>query len=92
MRWYIFQDSWAGREKVWDKHDGKFKPVEIQAESREEALDIYLKSRDCEEDRELYHAGDADYCDRRDEALKETGCDSWEEYEAQMHPTRPVEL
>lgn len=92
MRYYIFQDDFGGGSQVWDKYDGKFKPVEIEADSTKEALTIYLKTRDLEEDRDLYHACNADKYDERERALKETGCDSWDEYEAQMHPSRPVEL
>ncbi|MBO7733881.1 MAG: hypothetical protein J6S67_15060 [Methanobrevibacter sp.] len=92
MEYYIFQENQAGSDKVEEKINGKWSDVVIVAESKEEALNIYLKSRDLEEDRELYHAFSKDKYDENRRKLKEAGYSSWEDYYKDMYPDRPIEL
>ena len=92
MEYYIYQENQIGSDKVHEKINGKWQAVVIVAASKDEALDIYLKTRDLEEDRDLYHAVDKAKRDENDRKLKEAGYDSWDEYDRDMHPERPIEI
>ena len=91
-KFYIFQENQFDSDMVYEKINGKYQPVVIEAPDKDEALNIYLKSRDLEEDRDLYFASNKKKYDEEKAFLKEAGYDSWEDYHNAMYPERPIEI
>ena len=65
----------------------------ITAGTKEEALSEYFnKNRIRKSERWLYYATSKEKDDKNKALLRELGYSSWDEYYADMHPERPIEL
>lgn len=80
---YIYQEEMVGSYKVGT----------VSAETKEEALQIYIKEHSIPEDEEwMYFAVDKQAKDEEMAFLKEAGYSSWDAYYNDMYPSRPIEL
>ena len=89
---YIYQHHQAGADRYYDYVNKKYKEVIINAPNAKIALDIFIKERGFEEDRDLFTARSVESVQREEQELKEAGYKSWEEWDEDMHPSRPIEL
>ena len=93
MKYHIYQKDWEDHEYC-ERQDGKYRPVIVEASSKEEAVEIFLTERGWEDDGLIYAVSDDTFKKREAEEkkLREMGYSSWDEYYEDLYPARPIEL
>ena len=77
-----------------ERQSGRYKPVLVDASTKEEALDIFLSERGWIDEGLFYAVSDENFKKHKEEEnkLKEMGYNSWDEYYEDLYPSRPMEV
>lgn len=77
-----------------ERQGGRYKPVLVDASTKEEALEIFLSERGWIDEGLFYAVSDEKFKKHKEEEnkLKEMGYNSWDEYYEDLYPNRPMEV